>query len=350
MRHWKRYLSLILPTLIISGCSSPSLTTQPPSKDEIKQEQSIQLEKAFRYQLQQQTRLAEVARPLLTKNIEACGKRTKPSLGIFIHSLDDYKKPKKAVAKSIYSLNEQPSVLQVLSNGPAHQKLKVGDKLVSINQQPFPKGTAKSIKHLSSNLKDQTAVELTVERDEDLITLSIQPELLCDYPVILSPSDAINGYADGSTIVITQGLMRFAQDDNELALIIAHEMAHNTQHHIPQRIKNSSLGLLLDTALLTSGIPSPLIATGLGANLYTQQYEIEADLIGLQLMHNAGFEIEGLDLFWQKMAAVHPSTITKGKEISHPTTVERSIQIRKEITRLKNLTSSVNQTSATTLH
>jgi len=337
MRIWKLALLLSLPAAIITGCSAPTLAPDAPSDQEIKQEQALQLEKAFKYQLSQQIRLAEVARPLLAKNLNACGKRTKPSLGIFLHTVADYESPKKEVIQSVYGVTEQPQILQVLANGPAVSQLKTGDKLLSINQLAFPKGTAKSIKHLQENLKDQKTVELEIERNNKTLSLTLTPELLCDFPVILSGSNAINGYANGSTIVITQGLMRFAEKDTELALIIAHEMAHNTQHHIPQRIKNSSLGLILDAALLTSGIPSPLIATGLGANLYTQQYEIEADLIGLQLMHQAGFEIDGLDLFWQKMASVHPSTITKGQEISHPTTVERSILIRKEIARLKQM-------------
>lgn len=326
----------IILTLALAGCFSPSITPQKPSDEEIKQEQAIQLEKAFLYQLTQRARLAEVARPLLRDNVLACGNKTKYSLGLFLHSIDDYEEPHRAVVKSMFETTEQLQILHILKSSPAQGILMLGDIILSINDEPLPKGTRLGMRLLAEQLKQGTPLTVVIERKKQHLNVALIPDLICDYPVLLSHSSAINGYANGSTIIITQGLLNFAKRDNQLALIIAHEMAHNTESHIPDRLSNSAIGVLLDIVLISNGIPSPFIATGLSANLYSQQYEIEADLMGLKLMRKAGYKIENLDQFWQQMGAIHPSTITKGKEISHPTTVERALLIRKEIKKLNS--------------
>ena len=39
-------------------------------------------------------------------------------------------------------------------------------------------------------------------------------------------------FADGTKVFLTRGMMRFAQSDEELALVVAHETAHNIMGHI----------------------------------------------------------------------------------------------------------------------
>jgi len=340
MSDLKKILFLFIGCLLITACASPSIQTEELTEAEIKFEREQQFSQSFTYQLKQRLRLARVARPLLTANLKACGKRIKPSLGVFLHSIDDYEATQQPAIANLLNTSEQTQVLAVIPNTPASQHLRAGDSLIAINGQDFLDGSQNSLKQLQRELAANDSVTLTVKRHKEEIAITLAPERVCDYPVILSGSNQINGYADGSSIVITQGLMHFARQDRELALIIAHEMAHNTQQHIPQRIRNSSLGLLLDAALLSNGIPTPLIATGIGTNLYTQKYEIEADIIGLELMHKAGYSIDGLDKFWQKMAEVSPSAITSGPDLSHPTTVERALLLRKAIQRLKHKTTA----------
>ncbi len=319
---------------LIAACSTPRQFEAELPEKLLKKEQTEQFKQALQYQLKQRIRLAEIAHPLLIHNVNKCGKRTRYSAGIFLHKISEYPKPQLEAAKQIYGSDDQLKVLHVLNTGASSKKLLAGDQILRINKHPAPDTSEAAIDLLKNEMQSAQALKLKVMRNKQELEIAIQPNHLCDYPIQLSQSDAVNGYADGAQIIITSGLMRFAGKDNQLALIIAHELAHNTLHHIPQRLSNTALGGLIDIILNTSGIPSPFVAAGLGANLYSQSYETEADLEGLELMYSAGFELDGIDLFWRDMAMIHPAIITHNQSISHPTTVERAIRIRKKIAEL----------------
>ena len=74
---------------------------------------------------------------------------------------------------------------------------------------------------------EHTIIDLEVKRNDQVLKLSINQEKICGYPVMLGESDAVNAYADGKRIIITKGMMRFARDDQDLALVVAHELGHN---------------------------------------------------------------------------------------------------------------------------
>lgn len=334
--HIAKLLATVL-VVLIAGCATPDITPEELSKESLKQEQKEQFKQALIYLNQQNKRLAEVSRPLLKNSVPDCGKRTQYSAGIFLHRSSEYSKEQKAAAIELYGESEQVQILSVLDSGPAKGKFYQGDQLLQINAQSIPEdSTANAIKLLHTAMSEGNTVELQLIRSKEQLTVTLKPEKICDYAVILSPSDAVNGYADGARIIITSGLMRFLPKDEELAFIIAHELAHNTLGHIPKKLKNGALGAALDIILTSSGFPSPLLATGIGINLYSQSFETEADLEAIRLMKNAGYKIQGLDKLWHKMASLHPSTITHGQSISHPTTVERSLRLRNKIQQLSN--------------
>ncbi|MBI5165485.1 MAG: M48 family metalloprotease [Magnetospirillum sp.] len=60
------------------------------------------------------------------------------------------------------------------------------------------------------------------------LRLEVGAEKVCGYPLSVSGIEAVNAYAGGKTIVITAGMMNFVESDAELALVLSHEMAHNT--------------------------------------------------------------------------------------------------------------------------
>ena len=68
--------------------------------------------------------------------------------------------------------------------------------------------------------------------------------------MILTRDNIVNAFADGKSIIMTQGMMDYAKDDNELAIVVAHELAHNDRGHLDAKKKNTmimgSIGLILD--------------------------------------------------------------------------------------------------------
>ena len=94
----------------------------------------------------------------------------------------------------------------------------------------------------------------------------------------LIPGDAVNAWADGARIVVGEGLLRRCGSDADLALIVAHEMAHNLLHH---RQRLAALGVSAD--------PSAPVSTA--AAVQVRETEEEADRLAVQLASEAGYDL-----------------------------------------------------------
>lgn len=322
--------------LALTGCASNeqlALDTKAVKQERLMQEQ-ITLEEVHR----QNSRLQRLSFPLLQTATNLCGNRVKPKLGIQLHTKDDYPIKRLEAVSNTFGPLTGIRIKDVTAGGPAQDKLLAGDRLVQIKGETVADSSHGAAKQLRKAMGNDLTVVIQIDRDGDEITVTLEAVKLCDYPVILSRRDAINAFADGESIIINEGLMRFATADEELALIIAHELAHNVIDHRADKIRDGLIGGLFDIAISLAGnVISPGIGVGLGANLLSQKYEVEADVLAIQLMHQLGYPIESLPAFWRKMASVHPSSIHHGQQVSHPTTVERYLIMKQEVERLTQL-------------
>ncbi|MDI3325474.1 M48 family metallopeptidase [Pontibacterium granulatum] len=326
-------IALLLLGISVAGCSSTaqrSLDTEDVKKERLLQQQNA-LEEAYR----QNSRLQRLAFPLLQTATTQCGEKVKPKLGLQLHTANDYSSSQREAAVKAFGPLDGIRIKDVIEGAPAQGKLLPGDRLLLINGEQVTESSRGTAQQLRNAMSDDLTVRVEVEREGTEIALRLNAVALCDYPVILSRRDAINAFADGDTIVINEGLIRFAQADKDLALIIAHELAHNVIDHRADKIRDGLIGGLFDIAISLSGnMISPGIGVGLGANLLSQEYEIEADILAIRLMHQQGYAVASLPEFWRKMASVHPSSIHHGNQASHPTTVERYLIMKKEVEHL----------------
>ncbi|MCY7294102.1 beta-barrel assembly-enhancing protease [Alteromonas sp. a30] len=135
-------------------------------------------------------------------------------------------------------------------------------------------------------------------------------------------SPEINAFAFfGGHIGVHTGLMLNADNESELASVLAHEISHVTQRHIARSIaeqqKNSPLhlasllgGLLLAVVNPEAGIAA--ISAGNAANAqlginYTRSNEQEADRVGFQILSKSGFDTAAASSFFGKLAAKYRS-------------------------------------------
>jgi predicted Zn-dependent protease len=153
---------------------------------------------------------------------------------------------------------------------------------------------------------------------------------------VLLLDDRINAFSDGKHIIITNGLIRAVENDNELALVVAHEIEHNVLGHIGKKRRNVPLGSIFDILVLaTTGISTGGAFGRLGGAAYSQGFEFEADYARLYIAARAGYDIKGAANFWRRLAAEHPQTIEKGFAASHPSTPERFVAMEKTIQEIK---------------
>lgn len=145
------------------------------------------------------------------------------------------------------------------------------------------------------------------------------------WEVNLIGSKQINAFCmPGGKIAFYTGILdQLKLNDDEVAMIMGHEMAHALREHARERIaksKGTALGLSLGAQLLGLGQLGD-IAANMGTQLLTLKFsrddESEADLVGLELAARAGFNPRASVTLWQKMAQASQS---KGLEFlsTHP--------------------------------
>lgn len=157
--------------------------------------------------------------------------------------------------------------------------------------------------------------------------------------VIKNPS--INAFAGPNGVIgIHTGLIAKVEKTDELASVIAHEIAHVTQQHLSRTYEyNSTQGTINSFATLIAAIligmadPNAGMATlmgGMGMNMQDQlknsrEHEKEADNVGIQIMHQAGYDPHAMGSFFGKLAKESQFNALQVPEIlrTHPVTLSR---------------------------
>jgi predicted Zn-dependent protease len=149
----------------------------------------------------------------------------------------------------------------------------------------------------------------------------------------ISP-DVPNAWTDGKGVWITRGMLRFLKNDDELAIVLAHEMVHAYRGHVTYGIAKRIFGV-------SAGIVATLFVPGTGKAVtsfvdvatkkFDRDQEREADFYGLIWASKAGFNVKAAMGLWRRMAREMPETITKGFLSSHPNTAERLLRVEKVI-------------------
>ena len=137
-----------------------------------------------------------------------------------------------------------------------------------------------------------------------------------DFQFFLLRDDTINAFAmPGGFVGVHTGLLLASQTESELASVLAHEISHVTQHHIARMFGQQSQMSTLGLAGLLLGIlasrsnaqvgQAALMASQAGlvqAQLnYSRDYEREADRVGFDRLQQAGFDVNGMVTFFERL-------------------------------------------------
>jgi len=159
-------------------------------------------------------------------------------------------------------------------------------------------------------------------------------------------SDEVNAFAlPGGFFYVNSGLILRAQEESELAGVMAHEIAHVCARH---GTKQATKGDIIQIASIPAMIMLPYGWAGYGIYQgmnflipmtflkFSRDAEREADFLGLQYMYKAGYDPNSYVTFFERIQADEkrrPGTI--GKAFStHPPTQDRIENTQKEIARI----------------
>ena len=159
-------------------------------------------------------------------------------------------------------------------------------------------------------------------------------------------SDVVNAFAlPGGFFYVDSGLILRAQEESELAGVMAHEIAHVTARHGTRGQSRAELAQLAMIPLILLG-PGGWAGYGIyqGMNVaipisflkFNRDFEREADFLGLQYMYKAGYDPNAFVTFFERLQADdkrRPGTVPKMFS-THPPTPERIEAAQKEIARI----------------
>ncbi len=203
-------------------------------------------------------------------------------------------------------------------------------------------GAPKPWKESPQMKKQLTRVAERVEKAgaEMCRALGIHLQRECYFYFSYKRGKEINAYADGENIVVSTGMMAFIESDDELALVLSHEMAHNLLGHPDAATSNAMaggvVGLLADALAASQGVDTRGQFSQLGAEAgvlrYSRGFEAEADYVGLYIMAAAGYDISNTPYFWRRFSVQDPDGIYGGR--THPSNPERFIALNKTVTEI----------------
>jgi len=317
----KHFIAVLLLLIAALASCAPNTWTIKIDDERVEAEEQIQRKIAFKSTQSNNLELQDIAYPLLVSAVPFCGEKAKPVLGMTFASKFNFKEEYRDIAVLHYGMDGNLKVIDIYPTSPAEEAgLNVGDIVKEINNEPFVTGenaTEKIAAQIDKHLVAQRLVKIKVVRDGRETVFDLIPELACNYPVVMVNSEDVNAFADGQLVGITQGMMRFVEHEQELGLVIAHELAHNSMGHISSQRGNSLIGTILDIAVGTvTGISTQGIFSHIANRAYSQDFEAEADYVGLYIMANAGQEVDGAANFWRRLGAANPGGIKKAS--CHP--------------------------------
>jgi predicted Zn-dependent protease len=182
---------------------------------------------------------------------------------------------------------------------------------------------------------DQETIDYIACVANALVGVLEPPNSELNWEMAIVETQELNAFVmPGGKIVVYEGILRAARDQNQLAAVIGHEIAHVTAEHTKRKLlsgggKGMEIGIQVAAVLLGAGhygatyTAQEMLNQGAMYGIllpYKRSQETEADVIGLQYMAKAGFDPRAAVPLWQNMkeeagsegpaefASTHPSS------------------------------------------
>ena len=338
----KKFLGLFL-LFSLSGClETPTGNLPSISKDEIDKEAERQKRISYAKYIDQMSLVKSIGYRINSLNADICNK-TDFNSGITYANENVIGLKIAKFFPSKLNLGSKVSIINIVENSPADKAgLTVGDIILELEGFTFPEGK-NALKKISKHFKDFEEKEIKkikIDRNGQILKFDINQIKICNYPIIFTQDKIVNAYADGKSIIMTQGMVDYAKDDNEIALVIAHELAHNDRGHLDAKKKNTlimgSIGFILDLMTIyysggTAGgdAQNTEMWSKIGSEAYSVEFEKDADYGGVYYAYRAGYDISNVKNFWERIGSENPKQIAISS--THPATAERYLQIEKTV-------------------
>jgi hypothetical protein len=313
-----------------STSASPSVYQNSPSK--VNGASSITIrDPVIDTLLERQERIYRIAAPLIIKNAVLCRTQARPLLGFTAKNQYSYPPELSVAARQSLGLDERLQVMQILDgSGAMRAGLKRGDILQTIQDITIPTGPQaepEAARMLSPILKNLTEINITVIRQNQPITVNVPLTLACAFAIDVGNTQNVNAYADGRRILLTRGLLDWLSTDEDVAVVIAREIAHNVLQHAKQLQQMATLSIVIDNLLLFK--PDQVAANSSnGIKITPEKMDQDADRLALFMLARAGYDLASFTRVMQKLAQIPNASQANTYPALHPWTEGRQSVIQ----------------------
>lgn len=315
-------LAVFAAVAALTACASGTLA--PPSAEQGRIRDNLRQQ--WQGFFDKEDRLWDVAWKLREANAPLC--RGIRRMGGWSHlSAKEYKAASRArvwrhpLPSSGTSFSEREVVQSVASGSPSDKAgLRPGDVYLVLDHDDAREWRLEVLRSTSA---DTLALDGVAQVD----TLVVHPVSVCDVVVGISKDPSVNAWTDGRNIGVTEGMVDYVQNDDELAFVIGHELAHVALDHIGKKKSNSLwrglLGLTIDGLAGCRYCDTGGRLAEAGAKAYSVEFETEADYAGAYMAARAGYDPTLAGPFFARMVASSSTPTVWGT--SHPVDAAREL-------------------------
>ncbi|HWG22180.1 MAG TPA: M48 family metallopeptidase [Terracidiphilus sp.] len=205
------------------------------------------------------------------------------------------------------------------------------------------KGYAMEIEKSTKFITDPVVTEYVNRIGQNLVKNS---DCKVPFTIKIIDSDEINAFAlPGGFFFVNSGLILNADEEAEMAGVMAHEIAHVCAHHAARemtRMNYAQLGtipLIMMTGYSWTGYgiyEAAQFAVPITFLKFSRDFEAQADYLGVQYMYRAGYDPQAFITFFEKIQALEkrkPGLVAKAFS-DHPQTPDRILHSQEEIARI----------------
>lgn len=283
----------------------------------------------------QQERLAAIGDRLAVANARWCASGR--SLGWTLAELGQYPKDSRQAVRRTWAVADG-AVLFVTAapagGAAADAGIVPGTGIVSINgsvplRNPYPQGSRYALD--SNEARIQRAIAAGPVHVETISSTGVRgavdlaPRSACPSRFEIVPENEEQAYADGNIVQVTIGMALYTADnDEELAAVVAHELSHNILRHVARQRE--------------AGVPGDYTRYLGRYTRMSRKMEEEADRLSVWLLAAAGYNPEAPVNFWQRFGpghdTVHPFVRTHDAWQDRVTAVRDELAVMQAARRL----------------
>jgi len=219
-----------------------------------------------------------------------------------------------------------------INKGDAHRTPSDVDAEIAMGR-----ATSRELEQRVTLLQDSTVIEYVNRVGQNIVRNS---DAKMPFAIRVVDSGDIGAIGlPGGFLYVSKGLLLAADNEAELAGVMAHEIAHvAARHAVEQQQKTLLINVAaVPTTVWGGGIPDMVLqqASQIGVPLtflaFARAAETQADWLGLQYMYKAGYDPDARVTFFEKLQAREPAKKVSDRFATHPPTADRIKETQKNI-------------------